>query len=67
MPYKDSILKVIKNEKQKAYYIFAECYIVDYYGLCFEFESKNKDINKIYSFRGKEHESSYMVYILPED
>lgn len=35
--YKDSLLKVIKNEKQKEYYIFSECYIVDYYGLALEF------------------------------
>ena len=32
---KDSLLKVKKNEKQREYYIFAECYVVDYYGLNF--------------------------------
>jgi hypothetical protein len=33
VPYRDSLLKVIKNEKEKEYYVFSECYLIDYYGL----------------------------------
>jgi hypothetical protein len=64
--YKDSLLKVIRNEKQKEYYIFAECYIVDYYGLTFEFTNDNTNILKRYSHKFNNPDFTYSVYILPE-
>jgi hypothetical protein len=64
--YKDCLLKVIKNDKQKEYYIFSECYIVDYYGLTFEFEKSSKDILKMYSYKFQKNEFTYNIYLLPE-
>ena len=64
--YKDSLLKVMKNQKEKEYYIYAECYIVDYYGLLFEFEKDSKNILKMYSHEFNQGGCRYTVYILPQ-
>jgi hypothetical protein len=57
--YKDSLLKVIKQEKLKEYYIFSECYIIDYYGLILEFEKESRNILKLYSHKFQKDEFTY--------
>ena len=60
-------MKVVKNQKMKEYYIFSECYLIDYYGLSFEFEKDNKDIQKLYSLKCyNQNQSPNYIYILPD-
>lgn len=66
VPYKDSLLKVIKQEKLKEFYLFSECYLIDYYGLMFEFEKESRTIQKMYSHKFNRDDFTYQVYLLPE-